>query len=120
MPKLQFSGTFSAAGYSSLRDLIDDWIGWPTVKHRTLGEELEYSDDTAYLHCQSSVASPGPLESFLAEGSFTGAIDEGRARFDRLPELCARHGVGCELVASPLDDSGASAGEDSYVEVATP
>ncbi len=120
MTKIRFEGTFLATGFESLRDFVSDWIGWPTLKIRTVGEELVYSDESVYLYCQSAVWNPGPLESFIVEGSFTGELDEGRARFDRLPELCARHRIGCDLVGSPLDDRGEPAGEDFEVEVATP
>ena len=120
MIKIQFEGTFFATGFESLGDLIGDWIGRPTVKIRTLGEELVYSDESVYLYCQSGISNPGPLETFLAEGSFTGELDEGRSWFDQLPELCARHKIGCELVGSPLDERGEPAGEEIEIEVAAP
>jgi hypothetical protein len=119
VPKIRFEGTFLAAGHESLRDLVSDWIGWPTVKLRTIGEELVYSDDSVYLYCQSAPSTPGPLESFLVEGSYTGELNEGRAWLDQLTALCARHGIGCDLVGSPLDDHGAPAGEEFEIEVVT-
>ena len=77
-----------------MRNLVSDWVGSPSVKLRTLGEELVYSDDAVYLYVQTAV-SP---EAFLVEGSYTGDVADARAWLDQLPALCTRHGVGCELV----------------------
>lgn len=120
MPKIEFEGTFLAAGFEPLRDLVNDWIGWPTVKIRTIGEELVYRDEAIYLYCRTGASNPGPLGTFLAEGIFTGELDAGRAWLDRLPELCVRHSIGCELTVSPLDDTGEPAGDEFEIDVTTP
>lgn len=120
MPKTQLEGSFYAADHDAMRDLVTDWIGFPTVTHRMIGEELLYEDDTVYLSLQSAEFSPNALTTFVAMGSIAGDAAAARTHLDRLPPLCARHGVGCVLVASPLDDDEQPAGEDLELEVQVP
>ena len=119
MSKTQFEGTFLVADFAILVDFVTDWLGWPKSKIRTIGEELVYSDDATHLYCQTAMWNPGPLTSFLAEGSFKGDNRKTLERIEQMKTACVRNGVGCDLVFTSLDDNGEPVGEEIEIIVPT-
>jgi hypothetical protein len=105
-----FEGECLVPNLEALVELITDWVGYPKVKFRLIGEELVYSDATIYLYCYTSMSGHlrdlGGKECFRMEGTVECCMNGAARLLDRLADLCSARKTECNLIYRPQNATG--------------
>jgi hypothetical protein len=95
------------SSFEALVALVTDWVGYPKVKYRVIGEELVYNEAAIYLYCHTSIANRlRGQQCFIMEGTAECGMSGTARLLDRLADLCSARKIECNLTYRPQSATG--------------
>lgn len=113
MEKIRFEGTIITSNYSIVAELIEAWLGEPSVKIRTFGEEIVYKDDKKNVYAYNPVIGGKAVDEFVIEGNYNGELEAAHVLLKQLAALCKSRQIEFDMEYVLVDEDNNLIG-DSY------
>jgi hypothetical protein len=117
MDTIAFYGSIATADSELASGVLREWLETTAldIKVGRIGVEIVFEDAGFYLYCYEAAAEPGQAASYLLEGHLEGALDEARARLERLVALFRARSVEARIDYVQVDENGDWLGEELSV-----
>lgn len=114
MPIISVTGVIETGELPVIENLLSSWLNKPgelEVRSRSIGGQVQYSDDTWDVSCYKTDEGP----RFYLSVTLQGTLEMAGASLKKLWHLCHQKGIPCQLDYIEQNEDGDDVGEEFSV-----